>query len=124
MVKGQDRPRILVVDDDVTLLGLYVDVLKMEGYETKLARDGREAWAQLDPPPDLIVLDLMMPNMDGETFLRQLRGHPASAKIPVLVVSAVIPQAGVAHANAVLPKPFDLLGFLAAVKENLSEVAA
>ncbi|HET8567875.1 MAG TPA: response regulator [Candidatus Limnocylindria bacterium] len=101
--------RILAVDDDKDLREFYGALLRDEGHEVLLARDGLEALTQLGSAPDLILLDLMMPVMDGYEFLRRLREHPQGRHVPVLVVSAALPPGRdtLRGAQAVLRKPFD-----------------
>jgi signal transduction histidine kinase/DNA-binding response OmpR family regulator/CHASE3 domain sensor protein len=84
------RKRILVVDDDVHTRQLFTAVLGAEGYRIRTARDGLEAFAAIEQElPDLLILDLMMPVMDGGTFLATLRRNPRYAAIPVMVVTAL-----------------------------------
>ena len=82
-----ERPRILVVEDDVTLaLGLELN-LAAEGFVVRLARDGEAGLkAALDDPPDLMVLDLMLPLMDGFDVLAELRAQ--GRNMPVIILSA------------------------------------
>ena len=84
------RKRVLVVDDDVHTRQLFSAVLGAEGYQVRTARDGLEAFAAIEAElPDLLVLDLMMPVMDGGTFLATLRRNPRYSSIPVMVVTAL-----------------------------------
>jgi two-component system chemotaxis response regulator CheY len=104
--------RVLVVDDDEAIRDLLDDVLELEGYEARIAPDGEAALAAAaDWTPDLIVLDLMMPKMDGWQFREAQRGLPHLRDVPVLVVSAS-QRAKDAYrelgAAAVVHKPFDL----------------
>ena len=104
--------RVLVVDDDEAIRDLLDDVLELEGYESRTAEDGAAA-LQLaaEWTPDLIVLDLMMPKMDGWQFREAQRELPHLRDVPVLVVSAS-QRARDAYrelgASAVVAKPFDL----------------
>jgi CheY-like chemotaxis protein len=81
---------ILLVEDDFDVREAMVDALGEAGYRVLAARDGREALERLDegPRPDLILLDLMMPRMDGYQFRVEQRGDPRHADIPVILVSA------------------------------------
>src|ERR1700692_2294514 len=64
-----NRPHVLVVDDDIDSLRALAEVLESEGFETACAGNGQEAWEQMHRRrPDLIVLDLLMPKMDGRTL--------------------------------------------------------
>jgi type II secretory ATPase GspE/PulE/Tfp pilus assembly ATPase PilB-like protein/CheY-like chemotaxis protein len=83
------RATILLVEDEDTLRRVMRDLLEQEGYTICEARDGAEALEQVDRHnPDLILLDLNLPNVDGYTVLAQLRSRPATADLPVVVLSA------------------------------------
>lgn len=82
--------KALLVDDDQFILELYDRVFKLEKHDTVLAHDGIEALKVLEttnPLPDVIVLDIMMPNMDGFGFLEQVKSNPKTVDIPVLILS-------------------------------------
>jgi len=84
--------RVLIVDDDSEIRETIVEILTDEGYEAVGACDGFEALAQLRDPEDrwgLVLLDLMMPNMDGRTFRAEQLRDPVIAPIPVVIVSAM-----------------------------------
>jgi len=81
--------RILVVDDDLDSLDLIGVVLQRRGYDIVTAQSGAQALAKIEAePPDLIVLDIMMPGMDGYEVSRQLRSNPATANLPVVMFTA------------------------------------
>jgi len=83
------RATILLVEDEDTLRRVMRDLLEQEGYTICEARDGAEALEQVDRHnPDLVLLDLNLPNVDGYTVLAQLRSRPATADLPVVVLSA------------------------------------
>ena len=84
--------RVLIVEDDEDLREMMATLLDLEGFETVAAPNGAVALELLDPCVDAIVLDLMMPVMDGWEFRRRQMSHPAAADIPVIVVSAVHAQ--------------------------------
>lgn len=109
MIEPGRALRVLAVEDDSDLREFYGTILRGEGHQVRLARNGLEAMYQLDWAPDLILLDLMMPVMDGYEFLRRLRASAQGANVPVLVLSAALPPGRVTlrGAQAVLPKPFD-----------------
>ena len=80
---------VLVVDDDETIRQAIGDILEMVGYHVEMATDGRDALGKVRTSrPDAIVLDLMMPVMDGFEFLSILRENSQLASIPVVVVTA------------------------------------
>jgi CheY-like chemotaxis protein len=81
--------KILVVDDEQRYRHLLRVNLEAEGYEVYVARDGTEAIEQVtSKQPDLVILDVMMPRLDGWEVLQSLQSNPATRKIPVLVCSA------------------------------------
>ena len=103
--------QILVVDDDPVMREVLHDVLS-DDYAVTLATNGAEALASIcHDAPDAVVLDMMMPVMDGRAFLMARRRLPSCAAVPVMVVSAE-PRACVEGtrlgAQACVPKPFDI----------------
>jgi chemosensory pili system protein ChpA (sensor histidine kinase/response regulator) len=113
--------RVLVVEDDDDIREVIEQVLVSEGYRVELAKDGLDALDKLQgrPQPCVILLDMMMPNMDGEAFLSALRARPAFATVPVVVISgnAVARQrARELAAVACLVKPFELDELLCVVR--------
>jgi DNA-binding response OmpR family regulator len=106
-------PRVLVVEDDPDTRQLLVAALSEEGYEPIPALDGRHALrSALATEPSAIVLDLMLPEADGEEFLREYREHVRSAMAtPIVVVSARHDAEQVAQrigAKACVTKPFEI----------------
>jgi CheY-like chemotaxis protein len=103
---------ILVVEDEPAIREAVADTLEFEGYRVEMAADGLQALAKVRATrPDAIVLDLMMPIMDGWTFLQHLRLDPQCGTTPVLVISAYRMLAETApdlHVQGWLAKPFDL----------------
>ena len=82
---------ILVVDDQPELRQMYRTVLARAGYDVCVAANGNEALLAMEMCfPDLILLDLAMPEMDGITFLRLIRNTPEWAKVPVIVLTAFV----------------------------------
>lgn len=80
---------ILVVDDDQAIRTMLVMNLQLEGYDTREAADGIEALDLVEQAmPDLMILDVMMPNLDGLDVLSRLRADPKTQTIPVIVLSA------------------------------------
>ncbi len=113
-----NSPLVLVVDDDPDILDAICDILEAEGYRVARARHGLEALERVDTErPAVILLDLMMPVMDGVAFAQALRTRPASVPPPILVISADgNPQrAAAVGAQGYLAKPFDIDALLAHV---------
>ncbi|MGA9595847.1 MAG: response regulator [Acidimicrobiia bacterium] len=119
------KDRILVVDDDPDILQFVEMNLDMEGFETHTAEGGRVALEiARERPPDLILLDVMMPELDGLTVLRRLRSSPATASIPVVLLTAkALAEDRVRGldlgADDYITKPFDIEELLARVKAVL-----
>jgi len=105
--------RVLVVDDDPSIRRMIMAALRRDGYSFSEAANGKEALeAMRGDPPDIVILDLMMPIVSGWDVLRERSGDPDLISIPVIVVSANR-SAELASAMdkgicAFLPKPFDI----------------
>ena len=116
---------MLVVEDDPAIRALLQDVLRDSGYTVAIAETGDQALEQMrEQPPDLVLLDLMLPGMDGWTFLRTRERDRQLATVPILVISAVGPT-GTGHAQELgapvfLHKPFDVSELLAEVNRLCS----
>jgi len=106
---GGAKTTILVVEDDADALEALGDLLESHGYLVASARNGAEALEVLgrSPLPNLIVLDLLMPTMDGWEFRRRQKNDPRIAKIPVVVVSASSAAKPI-DADSILRKPVDI----------------
>jgi DNA-binding response OmpR family regulator len=110
---------VLVVDDDEHVLRLVDRVLSRAGYEVCRARDGAEGLQLAEAhPPDLIVLDLKMPVMDGPAFRQEQLRRPALARIPVLVLSGRPNDDHIAELLGVprISKPFQMHELLSTVR--------
>jgi DNA-binding response OmpR family regulator len=89
MKQDDDRPRIMVVDDDPDTLSILVRYIRREGSIVVEASSGAECLRLVrESPPDVILLDLMMPEMDGFAVCRKLRRDSATAEIPVIMLTA------------------------------------
>jgi CheY-like chemotaxis protein len=110
----RQKLRVLAIEDDPALSLLYESFLGDEGHEVLLARDAVEGLRLMERQPDVVLLDLMLPRMDGYSFLREIRERPDLRGIPVIVVSATVPpgRTHVAGADAVVHKPFEFEGLL------------
>jgi CheY-like chemotaxis protein len=83
-------PKVLLVEDDPLIIRLYQKTLKFEGYEVQSANNGLEALGQLAAfTPDVILLDIMMPEMNGVQFLNKMNGGSGESKIPVIVLTNI-----------------------------------
>jgi CheY-like chemotaxis protein len=121
------QPSILVVDDDAATRGVVTDMLAVHGYDVIAAANGQEALSWLDAiRPDAILLDLVMPVMDGFEFLRVHFQHPQRRAIPVIVLSGVsrndhrwvqVPSV------RVVSKPFTEAQLVAAIEAECGHIA-
>lgn len=85
--------KILLVEDDPLIYRMYQKLFTLEGYETETANNGQEGLDKLkDFKPDIIMLDIMMPTMDGVTMLNLLKENPETAEIPVVILTNVADQ--------------------------------
>ena len=123
--------RVLVVDDDRVIQQLLQVNLELEGYDVvATASDGREALDKIGTlKPDLVILDVMMPKMDGLEVCRHLKADPKLASIPVILLSARAQDLDIREgldigANAYLTKPFDPVELLDVVGRLLSGAVA
>lgn len=109
---SEQQRSILVVEDDVAIRDLLIDVLTDEGYTVRTAGDGEEALTILDDwRPALIILDQLMPRMDGAAFRTVQRTQPAIAAIPTILLSAarnLAEQARSLDIASTIAKPFNL----------------
>jgi DNA-binding response OmpR family regulator len=111
---------VLIVDDDDAVREMMAELLAFEGFDTEVATNGQDALEKaLARPPRVIVLDMMMPVMDGWTFCARKRLDASIADIPVVILSAApIDRLINLPAAAVLQKPFDYHGFVAVVRAH------
>ncbi|MEH2223561.1 hybrid sensor histidine kinase/response regulator [Nostoc sp.] len=124
VVENNKIYRILAVDDTQDNLILVQAILESEGYEIDLASDGIKALRKIEQsPPDLILLDVMMPGIDGYEVTRRIRNNPAISYIPILLITAFHQSSVVegldAGADDFIRKPFDTDELLARVRSLL-----
>jgi DNA-binding response OmpR family regulator len=109
---------VLVVEDDSDIAALLCEILENEGYAAVAASDGDDVKAQLDPRPDLIVLDLRLSRGGAEQILQSVRARGMD-DVPVLLLSAagdLAERADELGVSAYLAKPFELEQFLVVVR--------
>lgn len=105
---------VLVVDDDPSLLAMVAMALESEGFHVQRAITGQQALAVIsESRPDVVVLDVMMPGLDGREVTRRLREEPATADLPIVVCSALSRdddqwRSWAAGANSFVAKPFEI----------------
>lgn len=120
--------RILIVDDSASVVEALTSILSGQGYQVESCRDGKSAWDRLvaaaerrDPMPDLLLLDINMPGIDGLTLLSRIRADERFALLPVIILTVEAdPKTRLAAlgggANDYLPKPIQTVELLARVK--------
>jgi len=127
--QGEPEPTVLVVDDEHDTAELIRDTLRSEGLRTQVAHDGRQALELIARKrPDLVILDIMMPEMSGFEVLEALARDQATSTIPVLVLTARGDESDVRRGLALgakryLSKPFDLRALIAEVRRHLGTPA-
>ncbi|TMA10146.1 MAG: response regulator [Deltaproteobacteria bacterium] len=126
-VARMDAARILIVEDFADSREMYVEFLQAQGFHVAAAEDGIAALRSIEAAiPDLVVLDVALPKLDGLSVLRRLRSDPRFASLPVLTLSASLGAdyqrvAMAAGATAALEKPCLPEELLAAVQKVLDE---
>jgi CheY-like chemotaxis protein len=127
MVRMKNRHKILIVDDDQKALLLMEAMLKPHGYDVVLVNDCKQAIPTVKKErPDLILLDIMMPDMDGYTILKKIREEEAIKKIPVVMVTALELDgnkvfANICGASAYITKPIDSKHLIETVARFLTD---
>lgn len=98
------KKKVLIVEDDLMLVGVYKDVIESEGFSVETASDGEECMTRLQSyVPDIILLDIFIPKISGFDIIDKLRQSPVLSKIPVIVLTNVyidreeLIQKGVKH---------------------------
>ena len=130
------KKRILIVDDEADIVSYLEMVLQDQGFETSSAKNGNEALkAVRENPPDLVTLDISMPEASGTRFYKEMRTDPELSQIPVVIVTAVTGLGGDKYAyeqfishrrlvpapEAFFPKPIDREDFVKTVKALLED---
>lgn len=91
---AEKKPYIMIVDDDPDIIEGILMILETQPYRLATARDGLMCLEMInEEPPDLLILDLLMPRMDGWGVIRELRGEPRFASIPVMILTTVVEDA-------------------------------
>ena len=122
------RPRVLLIDDDARLVHIVSLYLQVQQFDVTSANDAETALGLLlRELPDLVVVDIMMPGVDGITLCRQIRALPGARTLPLIVFTALsdagdLDAARDAGADRVICKPFNLGGLGQAIHELLPEI--
>jgi DNA-binding response OmpR family regulator len=115
---------VLIVDDDAQIRTLLSTMLSVVGYESETAVDGIDAWEKIKHrQPDILLLDVMMPNLDGLSICKKLRSEAETAELPIIILSGkaheeAIQEGLLAGADSYLTKPTSL----ADLAQNLEEI--
>ena len=123
--RGEGRRLILIVDDDARLREFVRVNLEMEGYSVREASNAEEGLTALEEePPDLILLDVMMPQVDGWEMLQQIHEHTGVGAIPVVMFSGKVDERSAAEAESrgaqgFIGKPFDPRSLIESTKQLL-----
>jgi DNA-binding response OmpR family regulator len=119
--------RILVVDDDETTANLLVELIEMKGFVAEKSISGRQALQMITKnPPDLILLDILMPGLNGFEVLTMLRSNPATEEIPVVIVSGLsdelsVLEGWVRDTDGYISKPFVISELIYTINAVLAE---
>jgi len=118
-------PLILIVEDDPTVQNLIRTMMETEGYEVITAADGLEGLLKAEiRHPSLVILDIMMPNVDGERVLEEMRSREGLTDVPILIVTGRADAHNafdrLVGARNVFPKPFDPDGLTGRVADLLA----
>lgn len=118
--------RVLVADDDPAIQKVLFQTLNLEGYEVATASNGEEALTELEGDlPDVVVLDVMMPKLDGFDVLKRIRGNPRTEGLPVILLSARSSQEDIwqgwqSGVDYYMTKPFDVEDLLKFIEHVLN----
>jgi DNA-binding response OmpR family regulator len=114
------KRRILLVEDDDALANMYRSALSYAGFDVEVAGDGLTALEDIDTDhPDLVVLDLNLPQLAGDRILSEVAATPDTRDIPVIVVTGSDRQVHVPQASAFLRKPCDPGALVALIEQTL-----
>lgn len=114
-------PAVLVVDDEDYVADMLGAALRLEGYEVQIAYNGRQGFEViLQNRFDLVIIDLMMPYLNGEMLAKRVREQPHLAEVPIILISAGSRPRNLVPSVAFMPKPFDLIHMLALVEAKIS----
>jgi two-component system OmpR family response regulator len=125
-VSGGNKHCVLFIDDTQTLMNVVCKFLELEGFDPRRAANREQVVAELRraPPPDLILLDVELPDINGFDILQRVRAHPALQHIPIIMVTARatrehVMRALAAGANGYLTKPFEFDALMSSIKAVL-----
>ena len=112
-LQGQTEPTAVVVEDDQIIVTLLEHLLSRRGFDVRIALDGRQATDFIDtlPPPALVLLDVMLPYLDGFELIKKIREHATWNQVPIIMLTAKSQEQNIVRAldhgaNDYLIKPF------------------
>jgi len=83
------KKKIIIIEDDVAIVEMYKEKLKLEGFNVATATDGKKALPRIKQGGDLILLDILMPGLNGFEVLKRIKKNPSISKIPVIVLTNI-----------------------------------
>lgn len=123
--KIQPTNKVIVCDDDPDIINVVMSILQTDGYETIPVENSTQLYQAMDDhQPQLLIVDLWMPLLNGEDIIRKIRSHPVRSATPILLLSAsmVGDRVGMqAGADAFLAKPFEMTELLQVVKQLIKK---
>lgn len=123
MLKMSEKPIILVVDDDLPILGLMRSLLREFGFEAVTAENGVQALAEAQARrPSLVLIDKNMPGMTGAEVIQGLRGEPGLERLPILILSGEpVSRSELAslRADGAVLKPFDVMALVDQIRAHV-----
>ena len=124
-LKDHTKKIILIIENDESLVGLFEDLLKYEGFNVQSHQQADDIFELVnDFKPDVVLMDYMLPGINGGELCAQLKRDPATKQIPVIICSAYAPvllSLGSYGCNAFVSKPFEIKGLLSQIEQCLAE---
>ncbi len=126
---AMEKKRVLLVEDDELISETIMKSLRLEGYEVERAKDGEECMEKVkESPPDLILLDVLLPQVDGWEILSRIRDDPTGSDIPIIILTALADEVSKIQglrggADDYVTKPFSSLELMARVEAVLKRSA-
>ena len=121
--------KVLIIDDSKDIAEAMQEIIRMQGYEAEVVLKAYDAIDMIEAsPPDLVILDLKLPDMDGVDLAKRIRARPASAQVPIVCVSSYLAgrehEALAAGCNELFSKTTFLESYPAMLKQYLGEATA
>ena len=125
MIKEKQK-KVLIVEDDLVLIEMYKEKLKMEGFRVATASDGKKAIGRIREGADLILLDILMPGLNGFEVCEKIKSDPETSSIPVIILTARdmgedVEKAMEKRADWFIAKPYDNKYLLGKISQFLEK---